>query len=72
MVESIKEHGVLNPVIVRKYNGAYEMLSGHNRHNAAKMAGIAQIPAIVKEHLIRLCHKGKRMRLLKSWRNCKV
>lgn len=51
MVESIKEHGVLNPVIVRKYNGTYEMLSGHNRHNAAKMAGIAQIPAIVKEHL---------------------
>ncbi len=51
MVESIKEHGVLNPVIVRKYNGTYEMLSGHNRHNAAKMAGIAQIPVIVKEHL---------------------
>ena len=51
MVESIKEHGVLNPVIVRKYNGTYEMLSGHNRHNAAKIAGIAQIPAIVKEHL---------------------
>lgn len=51
MVESIKEHGVLNPVIVRKYNGTYEMLSGHNRHNAAKIAGITQIPAIVKEHL---------------------
>lgn len=51
MVESIKEHGVLNPVIVRKYNGTYEMLSGHNRHNAAKIAGIVQIPAIVKEHL---------------------
>ena len=51
MVESIKEHGVLNPVIVRKYNGTYEMLSGHNRRNAAKIAGIEQIPAIVKEHL---------------------
>lgn len=51
MVESIKEHGILNPVIVRKYNGTYEMLSGHNRHNAAKIVGISEIPAIVKENL---------------------
>lgn len=49
MVESIKEHGVLNPVIVRKAGRGYEMLSGHNRKNAAKIAGLAEIPAIVKE-----------------------
>lgn len=49
MVESIKEHGVLNPVIVRKAGRGYEMLSGHNRQNAAKIAGLAEIPAIVKE-----------------------
>lgn len=35
MVQSIKEHGVLNPVIVRKLDKGYEMLSGHNRANAA-------------------------------------
>ena len=51
MVESIREHGVLNPVIVRKKGRGYEMLSGHNRQNAAKMAGLSEIPAIVKEGL---------------------
>lgn len=48
MVESIREHGVLNPVIVLKTDGGYEMLSGHNRANAAKLAGLAEVPAIVK------------------------
>ena len=51
MVESIREHGVLNPVIVRKKGNGYEMLSGHNRQNAAKLAGLTEIPAIVKEDL---------------------
>ena len=51
MVESIKEHGVLTPVIVQKERGGYEMLSGHNRANAAKLAGLTEIPAIVKEGL---------------------
>ena len=49
MVESVKEHGILNPVIVRKFGRGYEMLSGHNRQNAAKIAGLAEIPAIVKD-----------------------
>lgn len=49
MVESIKEHGVLNPVIVQRISGGYEMLSGHNRLNASKLVGLEQIPAIVKE-----------------------
>lgn len=51
MVESIREHGVLNPVIVRKLNRGYEMLAGHNRLNAAKLAGLTEIPAIVKTEL---------------------
>lgn len=51
MVESIREHGVLNPVIVRKKGRGYEMLSGHNRLNAAKIAGLSEIPAIVKDGL---------------------
>lgn len=51
MVESIKECGVLNPVIVRKAGKSYEMLSGHNRQNAARIAGLTEIPAIVKEGL---------------------
>lgn len=51
MVESIKEHGILVPVIVQKKDVGYEMLSGHNRWNAAKIVGIKEIPAIVKENL---------------------
>ena len=51
MVESIREHGVLNPVIARKKGKDYEMLSGHNRQNAARIAGLTEIPAIVKEGL---------------------
>ena len=51
MVESIKEHGVLIPVIVQKITDGYEMFSGHNRWNAAKIAGIKEIPAIIKENL---------------------
>lgn len=51
MVQSIREHGVLNPVIVRKQKDGYEMLSGHNRQRAAMLAGIDKIPAIVKENL---------------------
>lgn len=51
MVDSIKEHGVLNPVIVYKTEDGYEMLSGHNRWNAAKIAGFTEVPAIVKEGL---------------------
>jgi ParB family chromosome partitioning protein len=51
MVESIKAHGVLCPVIVQKKGRGYEMLSGHNRQNAAKLAGLTEIPAIVKTDL---------------------
>lgn len=51
MVESIKGHGILTPVIVRKMHYGYEMLAGHNRQNAGKLAGLKEIPAIVKENL---------------------
>lgn len=51
MIASIKEHGVLNPVIVQKIDDGYEMLSGHNRLNAAKLAGLKEVPAIVKTGL---------------------
>lgn len=51
MVQSIREHGVLNLVIVRKAARGYEMLAGHNRTNAAKIAGLTEVPAIVKTDL---------------------
>jgi len=51
MVDSVRTHGILNPVIVRAVDDGYEMLSGHNRQNAARLAGLVEIPAIVKEDL---------------------
>lgn len=51
MIASVKEHGILNPVIAQKIDGGYEMLSGHNRMNAAKLAGLKEVPAIVKTDL---------------------
>ena len=42
---------MLNSVIVQKLDTGYEMLSGYNRWNAAKLAGIKEIPAIVKTDL---------------------
>ena len=51
MVASVREHGILNPVIVQEIDSGYEMLSGHNRMNAAKLVGWKEIPAIVKTDL---------------------
>lgn len=52
MVDSIRENGVLTPIIVQPIaNGKYEILAGHNRWNASKIVGKQTIPAIVKEGL---------------------
>jgi ParB family chromosome partitioning protein len=49
MVKSIKEYGVILPVIVRpKEDGTYEMISGHRRKRACELAGVKQIRCIVK------------------------
>ena len=47
---SIKEHGVLQPIILKKGNsGKYEIIAGERRFKASKMAGLSQIPAIIKD-----------------------
>lgn len=48
LTASIREIGVLQPVLVRPINGAYELLAGERRWRAAKRAGLTSIPAIVK------------------------
>lgn len=49
-IESIRENGVLVPAIVRpKENGRYEIVAGHRRRYACAAAGIAEMPAIVRE-----------------------
>ena len=51
MVESIKNNGVMTPIIVQPFGDKYEILIGHNRWNASIIAGNDFIPAIIKEHL---------------------
>lgn len=47
--ESIKEHGVIQPIIVRKISDKYEIIAGERRYKASVMAGKETIPAIVVE-----------------------
>ncbi len=46
LVESIKEHGVMTPLIVRPVGNRYEIISGHRRAHAAELAGLETVPAI--------------------------
>lgn len=49
LVESIKQYGVLVPVIVRlDPAGGYELIAGHRRHHASKLAGLETIPALIR------------------------
>lgn len=45
---SIKEHGVLQPIILRKVGTTYEIVVGERRFRAAKLAGLEEIPAVVR------------------------
>lgn len=45
---SIREHGVIQPIIVRKFGDKYEIIAGERRYKASTMAGLTKIPAIVK------------------------
>lgn len=48
MIESIKENGILTPLIVREKGVEYEILAGHNRFECGKAAGITEFPCIIK------------------------
>ena len=49
LARSIREVGVLQPVVVRRRNGGFELVAGERRVRAARLAGLATIPAIVRE-----------------------
>ena len=48
--ESIKQYGVLQPLLVSARDGYYEIIAGERRWRAAKMAGLKEIPVIVREY----------------------
>lgn len=51
MVESIRELGILEPIILWRQEDRYTILSGHNRVNAAKLAGLTKGPVVIREDL---------------------
>jgi ParB family chromosome partitioning protein len=48
LAASIKEHGVLQPIVVTKEDGKYKIVAGERRWRAAKIAGLKKIPAIIR------------------------
>jgi len=48
LAESIKANGVIQPIIVRPFQGAFQLIAGERRLRAAEMASLSQIPAIVR------------------------
>ena len=48
LAASIKEHGVLQPIVVTKEEGKYKIVAGERRWRAAKIAGLDKIPAIIR------------------------
>jgi ParB family chromosome partitioning protein len=49
LADSIVRHGLLHPVVVRKSAGGYELVVGERRWRAARLAGLTEIPAMVKD-----------------------
>lgn len=47
LAASIKEHGVIQPIIVRQVNNKYEIIAGERRYKASALAGMTKIPAII-------------------------
>ncbi|MEI3395639.1 MAG: ParB/RepB/Spo0J family partition protein [Clostridia bacterium] len=49
LAESIKEYGLIQPIIVTKKDGYYSIIAGERRWRASKLAGLTEIPVIVRE-----------------------
>lgn len=49
LVNSIKEKGIIEPIIVKRYNDKYILAAGERRFRAAQIAGLKEVPAIVKD-----------------------
>lgn len=50
LADSIRQFGVIQPLIVQKRDGYYEIIAGERRWRAAKMAGLKEVPVIIKEY----------------------
>lgn len=48
LVESIRQHGIIQPLIVRKVDGRHELIAGERRWRAALAAGLSEVPVIIR------------------------
>ena len=48
LADSIRRHGVLQPILVRRHVDGYELIAGERRWRAARLAGLTAIPAVVR------------------------
>ena len=49
LAQSIQEHGIIQPIVVRKNGKKYEIVAGERRYRAAKIAGLTEVPVIVRD-----------------------
>lgn len=49
MAESIKEHGIIQPIVVRRNDDKYEIIAGERRWRAARIAGLTKVPIVIRE-----------------------
>ena len=49
LAESIQNNGILQPLVVRERNGSYQIIAGERRYQAAKRAGLTDVPVVVRE-----------------------
>lgn len=50
LADSIKQYGLIQPIVVQKREGYYEIIAGERRWRASKMAGLKEVPVIIKEY----------------------
>src|SRR5215216_5787186 len=49
LADSIRSHGIVQPLLVRRRGDGFELIAGERRWRAAKLAGITRVPVVVKE-----------------------
>lgn len=49
LADSIKDHGLLQPIVVRPYGRSYQIVAGERRWRAARVAGLGEVPVVIKE-----------------------
>ena len=49
LASSIKQHGIIQPLVLRRVNDKYEIIAGERRYKAATMAGLSKVPAVIAD-----------------------